>query len=118
MVLAVAASRRPFLNGYGDHDEVPEGERVAIQQQIRDVAEAVDDIRGSVASIAIAQASMAGDIKVLTATQEGFESGIERRVAALEAGVTRDEWRAWAERLASAVAGAGAAQLAHTLLSK
>lgn len=118
MVLAVVESRRAFPNGHAGHDEVPEGERVAIQQQIRDVAEAVDDIRGSVASIAISQATMAGDIKVLTATQEGFEIRIEKRVADLEASRTRDEWRAWVERLAAALGGAGLWQLAHSLLSK
>ena len=94
-----------------------EDDDVAITQQLRDLDKKADDIRASVASIAVAQATTAGDVKVLTARLEGFEERIEGRLLVLEAERTRAEWRSWAERLLAAAGGAGVAELARTLLS-
>ena len=89
-----------------------------IQQQIRDLDLKVEDIRSSCANIAVAQATAAGKQEVLAAKVEGFEQRIEDRVAALEMERSRNEWRAWAERLLSAMGGAGVLELARLLLSK
>lgn len=91
---------------------------VAIQQQIRDLDEKVDDIRGSVANMAVSQANTAGEVKVLTTKLEGFKETVEDRITALETERSRDEWRAWAERLGAAMVGAGGLELARQFLSR
>lgn len=88
-------------------------DEVAIQQQIEALTEKVDDVRGSVAAMAVSQEKTAGDVRVLSAKLDGFDDRIEPRLAALEVGRERDEWKAWAERLLSGAGLAGLFELAR-----
>lgn len=114
-------------NGTGIHPPTPFGDfdvflggDVAAQtvqhQMLRDLDQKVDDIRGSVASMSVSQAITAGDVKVLATKLDGFEEGVDRRIGALEAVKSRDEWQAWAERLAAAIIGGGALEVARRWL--
>jgi hypothetical protein len=87
------------------------------QQMLRDLDEKVDDIHRSVTTMAIAQATAAGDVKVLATEFKGFQTNVEDRIEALEAQKNRDEWQAWAERLAAAILGAGGLELARRFLA-
>lgn len=91
---------------------------VPLQEQIRDIAKIADDIRASVAHMAVQQAVTSGEVKVLATKLDGFEERIEPRIEALESGRARDEWRAWAERLAAFILGGGALQVVQHLLPK
>jgi hypothetical protein len=94
-----------------------EDEDVAITQQLRDLDLKVDDIRSSVAQMAVVQATQSGETKVLTAKLEGFEERIEPRLEALESERKREQWQAWAERLGAAIVGAASLELARLLSS-
>lgn len=89
---------------------------VAVNQQIRDLDEKIDDIRSSMAGMAVAQATTAGDVKVLAATVKGFEERIEDRLEVLEQHRAVTEWQKWGERLAAAVIGASCIELARRAL--
>ena len=107
-----ARTRRP-------HDADVEGEdAVAIQHQIRDLDAKVEDIRSSMATIEVGQATAAGKVEVLATKLDGFKENVEDRITALETERSRDEWRAWAERLGAAIVGAGGLELARQFLSR
>lgn len=91
---------------------------VPLQEQIRDIAKIADDIRASVANMAVQQAVTSGDVKVLAAKLDGFEERIEPRIEALENGRRANEWQAWAERLAAFVLGGGVLQVVQHWLLK
>lgn len=117
MSLGTEGNGGPPADHYDD-DDMGETVTVAIQQQIRDIAKTADDIRASVATMGVQQAVTTGEVKVLATKLDGFEERIEPRIAALEVGRSRDEWRAWAERLFSGAGLAAAFELARHLLSK
>lgn len=89
------------------------GDDVATNQQLRDLDEKVEDIRSSIANMAVAQATAAGEVKVLATKFDGFEDRIE----ALEAARDRTDLRAWIERLVYGALGAALVQLAKLLHS-
>jgi len=99
-------NRRP-LNGADVEGE----SAVAIQQQIRDLDAKVEDIRSSVATMAIAQATATGEQHVLAAKLDGFKDNIEDRIEALEMQRSRNEWQSWAERFGFTLVGAGGVEL-------
>lgn len=112
------------LNGAASHPNrnaehwSPEDDDVAITQQLRDLDGKVDDVRASVTQIVVKQAETVGQVAVLATKLEGFEDRIEPRILALETERRREQWQAWAERLAAAILGAGGLELARHLLSR
>lgn len=91
---------------------------MATNQQLHNLDEKLDDIQHAVATLAIEQATMGGEVKVLATQLGGFKETFDDRLTKLEAARSRDEWRAWAERLAAALGGAGVLQLAQHFLGR
>lgn len=91
---------------------------MVLQQQLRDLDGKIEDVRFKVSDIAVSQAKQAGQQEVLATKLDSFKETVQDRIEALETGRSRDEWRAWAERLAAAFVGAGGLSLAQHWLSK
>jgi len=97
-------------------------EAVATPSQLKDLTEKVDDVRASVASMGVLQATTSGDVRVLSAKFDGLAERMEDRIEKLEEERSTEranhEWRSWVERLLYAGVGAGVLELARTLLSR
>ena len=76
-------------------------------QQYHNLDDKLDDVRSSMAQLAVAQATMGGELKVLATKLE-----------VLEADHRRNEWQAWAERLGFAIVGASGLGIAQHFLGR
>lgn len=107
-------SHHPALDDFDEDDDVATG---ALQQQIRDLAEKTDDLRASIATVALKQAEAAGQLAVIDTKVDGYVEAIDKRLAALEQAKTMAELRAWIERLLWTGLGAGVYDVAQRVFA-